>query len=164
MKLHIHAKRLLIAAVFTCLAAFPSFAAETKQECREEAAKIRAEIQEVRDEIQAVRAENIASADRYRSIAACWRESGALPVNEEIWQEAREIHQEIKPIRDARETNPQLYEQGAYKELFQSGDYDAALNLLENRLKDKEDTLKTVKKINAVWKRIDKLLGSADAE
>lgn len=161
MRLHNHARRLFVAAVFTCLAAFPAFAAESKQECREEAAAIRVEIQELRDEIEAVRAENTEIAERYRAIAAGWRESRVLPdeIDEETWNQAREIHKEIKPIRDAGKADNVQIEQGAYRDRFQSGDYDAALDVLEQRLKNRKNDLKTVQEINGIWKQVDELLG-----
>ena len=76
-------KILCTAAVMGCLTAFPSWAAETKAEYKEEIAPVRAELKALESEMKPIREENKASAARYKSVRLSKKETGSLSVSKE---------------------------------------------------------------------------------
>ena len=104
-------KILCTAAVMGCLTAFPSWAAETKAEYKEEIAPVRAELKALESEMKPIREENKASAARYKSVRLSKKETGSLSVSKETWKKAKELHSQITAIRKdmGKSTGKDLY-------------------------------------------------------
>lgn len=151
-------KVLCTAVAMGCLMAFPSFAAETKSEYKEDVAPIRNEMKELETQMKPLREENKASAARYKAIRLEKKESGTLSVSKETWKKAREIHQQITAVRKSAGNFSGKALREEAKAAVKEGNYDKALQTMEEILAAKKAREKTVTEINQIWQQIDELL------
>lgn len=149
---------LCTAAVMGCLLSFPSWAAETRAEYKEEVAPIREELRALEAELKPIREENRASAARYRSVRLSKKETGTLSVDKDTWKKARELKKQIREIRKdmGKSTAKQLRQQA--KEAVKEKNFDTAIQNMNQLLEQKKARQDSLKEINRIWQQIDELL------
>lgn len=113
----------------SCACAFPSLAAEYK----EEKAGIIQEPKDIESELKPIREENRAVAAKYKAIRTEKKESGELSIDKADWKEVREQ--------------------------AKAKDFDGALGSLEQALELKKSRLEDAEEINSLWDQIDALIG-----
>lgn len=152
-------KPICAAAVLSCLMAFPSFAAETAEEYRTEAAVIQNEMKALEEEITPLKEENADISEKYSAVKAAWKEGQSLSISEENWEKARELRHEIKSVRETLSGISAKGQRASIKTAVQNGEYDSALAAMDQLLESKKAALEPTKQINAIWKQIEELLG-----
>lgn len=151
-------KILYAAAALSCFLSFPALAAETRSEYKEESSSIRSELKALEENMSPLRTENKAVAAKYKAIRLDKKNTGTLSISKENWQQARELHGQIKEIRSNMSgesvKNLRLQAKTALKEK----NYDTALQNLEKALEVKQSKQEPMEQINEIWKQIDELL------
>lgn len=146
------------AAALTCFMVFPSFAAETRAEYKEEAAPVRSELKAVNDEIAPLRAENRSVAAKYKSIRLEKKNTGTLSVSKENWKKAKELHAKIKEVHKDGSAETAKSLKAKAKADVKAKNFDSALDSMNQLLELKKSRLETLKETNEIWKQIDELL------
>lgn len=151
-------KILCTAAVMGCLTAFPSWAAETKAEYKEDIAPVRAELKALESEMKPIREENKASAARYKSVRLSKKETGSLSVSKETWKKAKELHSQITAIRKdmGKSTGKDLRQQ--IKTAVKEKNFHTAIQSMDQLLELKKSRQDPINEIHQIWQQIDTLL------
>ena len=151
-------KLLCTSMLLGCSMAMSAQAAETKAEYREAAAPIRAELSTAHESLQSLITDNKASAAAYKDAVKTKKETGTAPVDQETWNQIKELRQQIKDIRKGMD-KPTIKElrQNA-KSAAADESYDTAIDYLEEALDLKEDRLDEISRIHELWQQIDSLL------
>ena len=153
-------KILCAALSLTAIMSFSAFAAETRKEYRAEAEPIRTEMKAMEEQMDALRESNKNSMEHFKNIHLNKKETGELPVDKEVWKEAKTLHGKIKTIREEN-GDSQVKNLGAEaKAAAENKDFDTAILKLKEAEKEKEKRLEMLKEINSIWKQIDDLLSS----
>lgn len=86
------------------------------------------------------------------------QETGTAPVDQETWNQIKELRQQIKDIRKGM-NKPTIKElrQNA-KSAAADESYDTAIDYLEEALDLKENRLDEISRIHVLWQQIDSLL------
>lgn len=149
---------LCTATALTCLAAFPSLAAENKTEYKEAATPIYSEFKELNEEMKPLLEEKKAIAEKYKSIRMEKKNTGNLSISKENWQKAKELRNKIKEIRNSQDKQSARVLRAEAKSARKDKNYNDALDSLEQALELKKSRLENLKEINDIWKQIDVLL------
>ena len=147
-----------VALTLGCMMSFPSFAAETRAEYRKEAVPIREELQSLNEEIGKLREEIKETSSDFKEIRLTRKETGVLSVDKETWKEARALHSQIREIRSETDSSSVKSIRAQAKAAADEGHFDEALNYLNTALEEKQERLKDLKSIHALWEQIDTLL------
>lgn len=149
---------LCTAAVMGCLLSFPSWAAETRAEYKEEVAPVKAELQALEAEMKPLREENKAVAARYKSVRLSKKESGTLSVSKDNWHQAKELRKQITAIRKDMGESTVKSLRLKTKEALKEKDFDTALQNMNQILEQKKARQESIKEIHGIWQQIDALL------
>ena len=153
-------KILCAALSLTAIMSFSAFAAETRKEYRAEAEPIRTEMKAMEEQMDALRESNKNSMEHFKNIHLNKKETGELPVDKEVWKEAKTLHGKIKAIREENGDSPVKNLRAEAKAAAENKDFDTAILKLKEAEKEKEKRLEMLKEINSIWKQIDDILSS----
>ena len=145
-------------AVSACMC-ISSFAAETKEEFRAEAETCYAQMEELNSQIDPLRVSTKEIADRFKEIGKAYKDGGALPVSEEVWDQIKELRKSISDYQSSKEDSTVKEMRKSAKTASESGDYDGALNILKEVVAAKEERLEKANEAYNIWLQIDALLG-----
>lgn len=149
---------LYAAAVLTCFTVFPSMAAETRAEYKQEASPIRNELQAMEEEMKPLRQENKDISAKYKSIRLEKKNTQTLSVSRENWKKAKELRGKISEIhkKQGETTVSSLRKEAAAA--AKEKDFNGALEKLYQASELKKSRLEDLKEMNEIWHQIDALL------
>ena len=153
-------KILCAALSLTAIMSFSAFAAETRKEYRAEAEPIRTEMKVMEEQMDVLRESNKTIKEHFKNIHLNKKETGELPVDKEVWKEAKTLHGKIKTIREENGDSQVKNLRAEAKAAAENKDFDTAILKLKEAEKEKEKRLEMLKEINSIWKQIDDLLSS----
>ena len=148
-------KILCAALSLTAIMSFSAFAAETRKEYRAEAEPIRTEMKAMEEQMDALRESNKNSMEHFKNIHLNKKETGELPVDKEVWKEAKTLRGKIKTIREENGDSQVKNLRAEAKAAAENKDSDTAILKLKEAEKEKEKRLEMLKEINSIWKQID---------
>ena len=137
----------------------PAFAAQTKEEFRTEAETYYSQMKELNAQIDPLRESSKQISDRFREIGKSYKESGVLPVSDEVWDQVKELRQSLKQYQSSKEDTTVKAMRQSVKEAVANEDYDGALATIKDVITSKEARLENAKAANDIWTQIDALLG-----
>ena len=146
----------LAISAFMCI---PAFAAQTKEEFRAEAETYYSQMKELNAQIDPLRESSKQISDRFREIGKSYKESGVLPVSDEVWDQVKELRQSLKQYQSSKEDTTVKAMRQSVKEAVANEDYDGALATIKDVIASKEARLENAKAANDIWTQIDALLG-----
>lgn len=147
------------AAMAGCMS-IPAFAAETREEYQAETAVISAELESVEAQLETLKNENKAVSDKYKAICAERKAGGTISVDPDTWDQVKALHQEAAQYRVSKEDVSYKTMRASIKASVTEGNYDAALDTLNQLLDSKKARLDKMIQTNELMEQIDALLGA----
>lgn len=151
---------LLCSAALTCLMSFPAFAAQTKDEYKEESTVVRQELESTTESIKALQKENKEISKECSELRKSQKESKQLKDNKDTWSQVNELKDSLTDIRVSyTESSSQVRVLKAKaKAHAKDGNYDQAISDLNEALNQKKASLTYMQQMNDIWDQIDQLL------
>ena len=110
--------------------------------------------------MDALRESNKDFMEHFKNIHLNKKETGELPVDKDVWKEAKTLRGKIKTIREENGDSQVKNLRAEAKAAAENKDFDTAILKLKEAEKEKEKRLEMLKEINSIWKQIDDLLSS----
>ena len=130
-------KILCAALSLTAIMSFSAFAAETRKEYRAEAEPIRTEMKVMEEQMDVLRESNKTIKEHFKNIHLNKKETGELPVDKEVWKEAKTLHGKIKTIREENGDSQVKNLRAEAKAAAENKDFDTAILKLKEAEKEK---------------------------
>ena len=136
-----------------------ALAADTQEEYKAQSAPITAEIEAINTQLQTLNTENKAVSAKYKSICSQRKQSGTLSVDKEVWDQVKAIHKEASEYKVSKEEATSKAMRASVKASVAGGNYNAALDTLNQVLSMKQERLSKMQKTNELLQQIASLLG-----
>ncbi len=146
-------------AIVGCMSV-SAFAAENKDEYKAQAAPITAEIEAINSQLQTLNNANKAVTTKYKAICAQRKANGSTSIDQDVWDKVKALHDEAAQYKVGKEEATTKAMRASVKESLAGGNYNGALDTLNQVLAKKQERLTKMQKTNEILQQIAALIGA----